>query len=85
MGGVTILKDPKDGHEHAKVCTKLIADFVDILKPYILENALIGILFIFYNVEQFQWGMKYSKKVKTLYFIHMMVLFLALDEFIHFL
>ena len=47
MGGVTILKDPKDGHEHAKVCTKLIAVSVDILKAYILENALIGILFFF--------------------------------------
>ena len=33
LGGATILKDPIDGHEHAKVCTKLVAVFVDIYKP----------------------------------------------------
>ena len=41
------MKDPKDGHEHAKVWTKSVAVSVDIYKPYILEYGLIGILFCF--------------------------------------
>ena len=44
MGGATLLKDPKYGHEHAKVCTKSIG-ILEGMKPYILEYGLIGILF----------------------------------------
>ena len=46
MGGATLLKDPKDGHEHAKVCTKSIG-ILEGMKPYILEYGLICILFCF--------------------------------------
>ena len=46
LGGATILKDPQDGHEHAKVCTKSIGILED-MNPYILEYDLIGILFYF--------------------------------------
>ena len=44
MGGATILKDTKMGHEHAKVCTKSVVVSVDTQKPYMLEYGLIGIL-----------------------------------------
>ena len=46
MGGATLLKDPKDGHAHAKVCTKSIG-ILEGMKLYILEYGLIGILFCF--------------------------------------
>ena len=35
MSGATILKDPKDGHEHAKVCTKSIG-ILEGMNPCIL-------------------------------------------------
>ena len=46
MGSATILKDLKDGPEHAKVCTKSIG-ILEGMKPYILEYGLNGILFHF--------------------------------------
>ena len=68
MGGATLLKDPKDGHEHAKVRPKSIG-ILEGMKPYILEYGLIGILFCFLQCSIIPGGhevLKEGENVKIL-------------------
>ena len=84
MGGATILKDPKEGHEHAKVCTKSIG-ILEGMKLYILEYGLIGILFCFLQRSIIPRGHEVLQEGETIKILDPYDGVPALDEFIHFL